>query len=93
MNGSQYDKRIETFYHHFGTSVGEAVHGGQYHTEAMEQRYADTKFIIGSKLHVLSCQETVVGYVVMGQHYAFGETGGSTGVLHVYDIVAGYLCL
>ena len=28
VNGCQYYKRIETFYHHLGTTMGQAVHGG-----------------------------------------------------------------
>ena len=73
--------------------MSQTVHGSKYYTEAMEERYADTKFVFRSKLHVLTSEETIVGNVVMGQHNSLRETGCTRCILHVYHIVAIYFLL
>ena len=67
--------------------MSQAVHGGQYNPETMEQRNTATKFIICRKLHVLTGQETIVSYIIMCKHYPFRETGSSWCILHIYHIV------
>lgn len=52
--GSQYEQRVEAFYHDLCAAMRQAVHGGQYHTEAMEQRNTYSQLIIGRELHVLT---------------------------------------
>ena len=65
----------------------EAAHSGQYHTKAVKKRHTDTTFIFGSKFHVYAGQITVIDYVVMGEHHAFGKTGSAGGVLHIHHIL------
>ena len=91
VDGSQDQQRVETLNHHLCTAMCQAVHGGQYHSETMEQRYTDTQFVVGGEFHVFSCQKSVVGDVVVGQHDAFGESRSARGVLHVHGVVAVYL--
>ena len=74
VDGGQYYQRVETFHHYFRTAVCQAVHGGEYHAEAVKQRYADAEFVVGGKFHVLARQETVVGNVVVGKHDALRES-------------------
>ena len=71
----------------------QTVHGSEYHTEAMEERYTDTKFVFRSKLHVFTSKETIVGDVVMSQHNPFRETCCTRCILHVHHIVASYFLL
>ena len=77
----------------------QTVHGGQHHTEAVEQGHTDAEFVVLGESHVLAREVAVVGYAEVGQHDAFGESCGATGVLHIADIVArnvllhGFQCL
>ncbi len=93
MHRCQYHKRIELLNHHLRTAVGETVHRGQHHTEAMEQRYAYAQLVFLCECHVLACDETIVGDVVMREHHTLREARRATRVLHVYHIVASHLAL
>ena len=89
----QHHQRVEFLDHHLGTSVCQAVHSGQHHAEAVEQRHAHAELVVLCKSHVLACKVSVVGYTVVSQHHALGESGCSAGVLHVAHVVAGHLGL
>ena len=65
------------------------VHGSQYHAEAVEEGNAATKLVFGSELHMLTSQQTVVGYIIVRQHDTFRETCRTGSILHVDNIVAG----
>ena len=89
----QHHQRVEFLNHHLGTSVRQAVHRGQHHAKAVEQRHTYAELIVLRKSHVLACKVSVVGYTVVSQHHALGESRGTTGVLHVAHVVAGHLGL
>ncbi len=93
VNGSEHYQRVEAFHHYFCAAVCQAVHGGKYHTEAMEQWYTDAKFVIGGKLHVFTGKKAIVGNVVVGKHDTFRKSCSAGRVLHVHYIVAGHLTL
>jgi len=93
MYRSEHHQWVEAFHHHLRTSVSEAVHGSQYHTEAVEERHAHAKLVVACELHVLAGEETVVRYIIMSEHYAFRESGRARGVLHVHYIVASHFFL
>ena len=86
----QGNQRIKTLHNHLGTSVGKAVHGGQNHAEAVEQRHAYAQFVILGELHVLTCQESVIGNVIVGKHDSLGESCGTRCILHIDNVVAAY---
>ena len=73
--------------------MGNHVHCCQHHTKTVEQRYADTKFVICGKAHVLTGKETVVGNIVVGKHNSFRESCCSRRILHVHHIVAAHALL
>ena len=93
VDGCQNQQRVESFYHYFCTSVSQTVHCGEHYTEAVEERHADAKFVICREFHVFARQETIVGDVVVCQHYSLGESGSSRSVLHVHGIVTAYFLL
>src|SRR5690606_35911834 len=88
VDGGQCHQRVEPLHHHLGAAVCEAAHGGQHHTETVEQWHTDTAFIIRRKLHVHTGKVTVVDDVVVGEHHPFGKTCRPGGVLHVDHVVA-----
>ena len=73
--------------------MGQTVHCGQYHSETVEQRHADTEFVILSESHVFTCEETVVRNTEVCKHNTLWKACGSTGVLHVTYIIAANLLL
>ena len=77
MYRGEYHERVEFFHHHLSTAVGEHVHGGQYHAEAVEEGDAAAEFVVGGEAHALAGEKAVVGDVVVGEHHAFGEAGGA----------------
>ena len=93
MNGSQHNQRIKTLYHYLRATMSQAVHGGQYNPETMEQRNTATKFIICRKLHVLTGQETIVSYIIMCKHDSLWESCRAGSVLHIHRVVAVHLFL
>ena len=93
MHGGQHHQWVEFLHHHLGAAVGEAVHRGEHHAEAVEERYADAQLVVLREFHVLAGDEAVVGDVVMREHDAFGEARGAGGVLHVDHVVAGHVLL
>ena len=91
--GGQYNQRVKSLYHYLCTSVCQAVHGSQHHTEAVKQGHAYAEFVVLGKFHVFAGQIAIVCYVVVSQHHALRKTSSTAGVLHVHYIVAGHLCL
>ena len=91
VDGSQDHQRVEAFHHYLGAAVGQTVHGGQDHAEAVEEGNADAQLVVACKLHVFTGQEAVVGDVVVGEHDTFRETGSTGGVLHVDGVVTAHL--
>ena len=84
----QRNQRIKTLHQNLGATVCKAVHGCQNHAKAVEQGYAYAELVILSEFHVLTCQETVICYVVMGKHDSLGESCRTRCILHVYDVMA-----
>ena len=66
MDGGQDDERVEALHHDLGAAVGQAVHRGQHHAEAVEQGDADAELVVLRELHVLAGEEAIVGNVVVG---------------------------
>ena len=93
MDRGQHYQRVELLDHHFGTAVRQTVHRSEHHTEAVEQRHTDAQFVVLGEAHILTCKIAVVGNAVMSEHHALGETCGTTGILHIADIVAVNLTL
>ena len=93
MDGGQHHQWVEAFHHHLRTSVGEAVHRGEHHTEAVEERHAHAELVFACELHVFTGEETVVGNIIMSKHHALRETGSTRGVLHVHHVVASHFFL
>ena len=87
MHGSQNHQRIKLLDHYLRTTMSQYVHGCQYHTKAMEKRHTAAQLIFGSKLHVFSCQETVIRNIVMRQHHTFRESGCTRSILHIHNIL------
>jgi hypothetical protein len=54
VNRCEGHQRVETFDHHLGAPMSETVHGGQYHSKTMEQRYADTEFVLLREIHMFT---------------------------------------
>ncbi len=77
LDRSQHQQRIEIFDQHHGYPVGKRGTYGQHASETVEQRHADTEFILGGVVHAVADGQPVVHDVVMGQHHAFGKTGGT----------------
>ena len=75
-----------------GGSMGHGGRHGQDHAEAMEHGDLDHHTVGGGKAHAVADTLAVVDDVVMGEHDALGETGGSGGVLHIADIVGLDVC-
>ena len=74
---SKNHQRVETFHHDLCTAMSEAVHRGKHHAEAVEQGHAAAQFVVSGEFHVLTGEKSVVGDVVVGEHYTFRETGGA----------------
>ena len=73
--------------------MGEAVHRGQHHAEAVEERHAHAELVVACELHVFAGEETVVGDIIMSKHHALREAGCARGVLHVHHVVASHFLL
>ena len=75
----------------YGSAVG---HGGghrQHHAEAMEHGHLDHHAVGSGQIHAVADILTVVDDIIMGQHDALGEAGGTRGVLHIAHIVLIHL--
>src|ERR1041385_517842 len=59
----------------------------KHHAEAMIKRHRNTESVSFGQAHPFSNPKTVVEKVVVRKHCTLGETGGSGGVLNIYDIV------
>ena len=54
-------------------------------------RKADGEVMVtGHSQNVFTSQESVIGYVVMGQHDSLGESCGTRCILHIDHVVAAY---
>ena len=93
MDRSQHYQWVELLDHHLGTAVCQTVHGSQHDTKAVEQRHTDTEFVVSREAHILTSEIAIVGNSVVCQHDTLGESRGTTGVLHVADIVAVHVFL
>ena len=93
MYRGQYHQWVKLLDHHLRTAVGQTVHRGEHHAEAVEQGHADAELVISREAHVLSCEKAVVGNAVVGQHDTLREACSARGVLHVADIVAADILL
>ena len=88
MYGGKYDERVELLDHDLCASMGETVHGGEHHAEAMEERHTDAEFVLVGEAHRLAREETIVGNVVMREHHPFWKSRGARCILHVNHVVA-----
>ena len=93
MDRGEHHEGVELLDHHLRTAVGQTVHRGEHHAEAMEQGHADAELVVLGKAHVLAREVTVVGDTVVGQHNALGEARGTRGVLHVAHVVTADVLL
>ena len=93
MDRRQYDQGVKLLDHHLGTAVGQAVHRGQHHAEAMEQGHTDAQLVVLGESHILAGEVTIVRDAEVGQHHTLGETRGAAGVLHVADVIATHVFL
>ena len=59
----------------------------------MEQGHTDAELVILGEAHVFTCEVTIVGDTIVGQHDALGEARGTRGVLHVAHVVAADILL
>ena len=70
-----------------GAAVGHGRRHGEDHAEAVEHGDLDHHAVRGREVHAVADGLAVVDDVVVGQHDALRETGGTGGVLHVADVV------
>ena len=70
-----------------------AVHSRQNDPETVEQRNAYAQLVLRSKLHMLTCKEAVVSYIIMCKHHTLRKSCRSGCVLHVHHIMAAHLRL
>ena len=70
-----------------GAAVGHGSRHGEDHAEAVEHGHLDHHAVRRGQVHAVADGLAVVDDVVVGQHDAFREPGGTGGVLHVADVV------
>ena len=72
---------------HHARSVSDRRHHSKNHSETMEERHANTQFIVFGKAHTVAYTFSVVDYVKMRKHNAFRETRRSGSVLNIYNVL------
>ena len=67
----------------------QGAHGADDAAVAVEERHGDDDLVLLGVVKSLGEKLAVVDHVVVGEHHALGQAGGSAGVLDVGDIVDG----